>query len=156
MNCVPITTPTNSTSYSTGTAIVNGPGGAATVYGSGTTTTHGSTTSYVPLTINRSDYGAVYFVKLRFGLGVFTRDLNDSERQEMQSNKGAVVRVVVDGSAAFNADILVGDVITGIDGVAVANSQLFNDLLRERGGKTIVISFLRRGQRMEKSVRLSL
>jgi hypothetical protein len=152
---VPITTPTTSTSYSTGSATAYGAGGAVTAYGSGTTTTYGSTTNYVPMTVHRSDYGAVFFVKQRFGLGVYMRDLNDSERQELQSNKGAAVRLVVDGTPAFDADLLIGDVITAIDGVSVSNAKAFSDLLLERRGRLVSISVIRRGQRIEKSVRLN-
>ncbi|MCK9388228.1 MAG: PDZ domain-containing protein [Sulfuritalea sp.] len=152
---IPITTPTSSTSYSTGTATAYGPGGPVTAYGSGTTTTYGSTTNYVPITINRSDYGAVYFVKQRFGLGAFGRDLTDNERQELQTNKGAVVRLVVDGTPAFNADILVGDIITSIDGIDIVNAQAFSELLRDRRGKRIALVVLRRGHRIEKTVQLN-
>lgn len=111
-------------------------------------------TYYVPVTIPLSDYGAVYFVKQRFELGVFSRDLNDAERQELQTNHGAVVRLVVDGSPAFNADLQIGDVVTVVDGVAIANAQAFNELLRERGGKQVTLSIVRRGQRIEKTVQL--
>ena len=88
-------------------------------------------TSYAPATIALSDYGAVYFVKQRFELGVFSRDLSDAERQELQTNQGAVVRLVVDGSPAFNADLQIGDVVTAVHGVAIANAQAFNELLRD-------------------------
>lgn len=152
---IPITTPTTATSYSTGTATAYGPGGTVTAYGSGMTTTYGSTTNYVPLTIHRSDYGAVFFVRQRFGLGVFTRDLNDSERQEFQSNKGAAVRLVVDGTPAFDSDILVGDVIATVDGVGVSNAKALNDLVRERAGKRISITIVRRGQHIDKQVQLN-
>jgi hypothetical protein len=152
---VPITTPTTSTSYSTGTATAYGPGGSVTAFGSGTTTTYGSTTTYVPVTVHRSEYGAVYFVKHRFSLGVFLRDLNDSERQELQSNKGATVRLVVDGTPAFDADILVGDVVTAIDGIPVSASKDALDLLGQRGEKRVSLSIVRRGQRIEKSVQLN-
>jgi PDZ domain len=111
-------------------------------------------TSYAPATIALSDYGAVYFVKQRFELGVFSRDLNDAE-QELQTNQGAVVRLVVDGSPAFNADLQIGDVVTAVDGVAIANAQAFNELLRERGGKQVALSIVRRGQRLEKTVQLN-
>jgi len=151
---IPITTPTTSTSYSTGTATAYGPGGPVTAYGSGTTTTYGTTTNYVPFTTHRSDYGAVYFVRQRFGLGTFNRDLNDTERQELQTNKGAVVRLVVDGTPAFNADLLVGDVVTAIDGIAIANAQAFTEHLRERRGKQVSLSIVRRGQRIEKAIQL--
>jgi hypothetical protein len=152
---MPITTPTTTTSYSTGTATAYGPGGTVTAYGSGTTTTYGSTTSYIPITIHRSDYGAVYFVKRRFSLGVLMRDLSDAERQDLQTNKGMAVRLVVDGTPAFNADILAGDVITAIDGVAISGAQPFNELLRERRGNLVSLSLIRRGQRIEKSVQLN-
>lgn len=112
-------------------------------------------TSYAPATIALSDYGAVYFVKQRFELGVFSRDLNDAERQELQTNQGAVVRLVVDGSPAFNSDLQIGDVVTAVDGVAIANAQAFNELFRERGGKQVAISIVRRGQRLEKTVQLN-
>ena len=153
-SAIPITTPTTTTSYSSGSATAYGPGGPVTAYGTGTTTTYGSTTNYVPFTVHRSDYGAVFFIRQRFGLGVFTRDLNDAERQEFQSNKGAAVRLVVDGTPAFDADILVGDVITAIDGSTVSSARVLNDLLRERAGKVIAVSIVRRGQHIEKSVQL--
>jgi PDZ domain len=152
---VPITTPTTTTSRSTGTATAYGPGGTATAYGSGTTTTYGSNTTYVPITINRSDFGAVFFVKQRFGLGLFTRDLSDSERQELQSNKGVVVRLVVDASPAFDADVLVGDTVLSIDGLAVSGMQGFSNLLHQRDGKMVTLTLLRRGQRIEKTVQLN-
>ena len=63
---VPITTPTTNLSYTSGTATAYGSGGTVTAYGNSTTTTYGTTTNYVPITVNRSDYGAVFFVKQRF------------------------------------------------------------------------------------------
>ena len=152
---LPLTTPTTSTSYSSGTATAFGPGGTVTAYGSGTTTTYGSTTTYVPVTVHRSDYGAVFFVKRRFVLGVFTRDLNDAERQEFQSNKGVVVRLVADSTPAFEADILVGDIIMSIDGSSVSGAKALNDQLRERRGKVVTLSIVRKGQRIDKSVQLN-
>ena len=112
-------------------------------------------TSYAPATIALSDYGAVYFVKQRFRLGALSRDLNDAERQELQTNQGAVVRLVVDESPAFNADLQIGDVVIAVDGVAIANAQAFNELFRERAGKQVAISIVRRGQRLEKTVQLN-
>ena len=154
-SAIPITTPTTSTTYSTASATAYGRGGPVTAYGSGTSTTYGTTTNYVPLTINRSDYGAVYFIKQRFGLGAFFRDLNDSERQELQTNRGAVARLIVDGTPAFNADLLVGDVFVAIDGLSITNSQALSEFLRERRGRPVVLSLLRRGQKLEMSVQLN-
>lgn len=152
---MPIATPTSSTSYSTATATAYGPGGVANVYGSGTTTTYGTSTSYVPITLQHFDYGAGYFIKRKWRFGVLCRDLTDAERQELQTNKGAFVRVVVDASPAFIADILPGDIILAIDGQPVINQAQMFKSLEKRGGQTISVSLYRHGSRIEKSVQLA-
>lgn len=152
---MPLTTPTTSTTYSSGSATAYGPAGSVTAYGSGTSTTYGSTTTYVPVTVHRSDYGAVYFVKQRFALGAYFRDLNDSERQSLQTNRGVVVRLIIDNTPAFNADVLVGDLVTAVDGVQVANVQGVGDLIRQKRGMQITLAISRQGQRIEKVVQLN-
>lgn len=152
---IPLTTPTSTTSYTTGTATAFGAGAPVTAYGNATTTTYGTRTTYIPMTVNRSDYGAVYFVKQRFSFGAFTRDLNDSERRELETNLGAVVIVVVDESPAFYADILTGDIIAAIDAVSVPNAQGLNRVLREQKGKDITITLIRHGQHINKVVKLN-
>jgi hypothetical protein len=117
---VPITIPTTSTAYTTGTATAFGPGGTVTAHGNATTTTYGTNTSIIPITVNRSSYGAIFFIKQNYRLGLVVRDLNDDERRALQTNKGVVVRVVVDGTPAFDADLLVGDIITSVDGQVVS------------------------------------
>ncbi len=109
----------------------------------------------IPITVNRSDYGAAYFVKRKWSFGALWRDLNDSERQELQSNKGVYVRVVVDNSPAYQADVLPGDIILAVDGHQVMNQQSIADLMHTRSGQSITLSLYRRGTRLEKSVRLA-
>lgn len=152
---IPLTTPTSTTSYTTGSATAYGPGGPVTAYGNATTTTYGSKTTYIPMTVNRSDYGAVYFVKRRFTLGAFARDLNDSERQELQTNQGAVVLTIADDTPAFQADILPGDIISSLDGVTVSNQAGLYRMLEEHKGKRVVLTLIRKGQRIEKAVQLN-
>lgn len=149
---VPITTPTSTTSYSSGTATAYGRGGSVTAYGSGTTTTYGSQTSYVPVTTHRSDHGAVYFVKRRWGFGATWRDLSNEERQELQSNKGVAVRVIVDGSPAYLADVLTGDILLSVNGLPIEGIPSASSLLAKHAGQKVVLSIYRRGQRIEKEV----
>ncbi|TXH48713.1 MAG: PDZ domain-containing protein [Burkholderiaceae bacterium] len=151
---VPLTTPTTTTSYSTGTATAYGSGGVVNAYGSGTTTTYGQTTTMIPITVHRSDYGAAYFVKIKWGFGALWRDLSDSERQELQSNKGAVITVVVDNTPAFDADILPGDIIVAVNGAPVAGVSGLGDQLRAAAGAPVNVSLVRRGARVEKTVRM--
>lgn len=151
---VPITLPTTSTAYTTGTATAFGAGGTVTAHGSSTTTVYGTNTSIIPITVNRSSYGAIFFVKKRQHLGVVVRDLNDDERRSLQTNKGVVIRVVVDNTPAFDADLLVGDVITSVDDQPVSTESTFSAMFSERKGKTVSIKFIRGTQAMEKSVRI--
>lgn len=151
---IPLTTPTSSTTYSSGSATAYGPRGAVSAYGTGTTTTYGTTTTMIPLTVHRSEYGAAFFIKRRYGLGAMFRDLSDAERSQLQTNKGVSVTLVVDNSPAFVSDLLVGDIVVSIDGEPVANSQGFTEQMRARDGQRIALSLLRGGVRVEKEVQL--
>jgi hypothetical protein len=152
---VPIFTPSNTTSYTTGSATAYGPAGSVTAYGNATTTTQKNTTTFVPVTVDRYDYGAVYFIKRKLSLGTRTRDLNDIERQELGTNQGVVVFQVVDNTPAFFADILIGDVIAEIDGVAVPNSERYGAMIEERKGLLASFTLIRKGQKIIKNVQLN-
>ena len=151
---MPLTTPTTSTSYTTSSANAYGPGGQATAFGNASTTTYGSTTTYIPITVNRSDYGAIYFVKGRFRVGAFVRNLNDLERQLLQTNQGVVVTTIVDDSPAYKADILAGDMIVAMDGERVSNQESFTRMASARAGRLINLSLIRNGKPIEKSMQV--
>ena len=151
---IPITTPTSTTAVTTGTATAFGPAGTATVEGNATTTTYGTRTTYVPFTINRYSYGAVYFIKRHNVLGVGDRETNDDERRALQSNKGVYITNVVDESPAERADILVGDIVIAVDGQPVFGVQGLNDLLGPKKGMTVTLTVERDGRAIEKAVQL--
>lgn len=88
----------------------------ATAYGNSTTTTYGSQTSHVPMTFNRYEFGAAYFVKKKFTFGANYRDLTNEERAALQSNSSIYVDSVVNDTPAFRNDLLVGDIIAKLDG----------------------------------------
>jgi PDZ domain len=151
---VPLTTPTATTSYTNGMATAYGTGGSAVAYGNSTTTTYGTSTSYVPMTVNRYQFGALYLVKVRFHLGVRDRDLSDQERQELQTNRGVYVITVVDGTPAYASDILPGDIITALDGSRIDGLANFNELLSTRVGGTVELTIIRHGKMISKVVPL--
>lgn len=153
---VPITTPTTNTSYTTGSATAYGPGGPVSAYGNASTTTYGSNTTYIPVTVNRSDYGAIYFVKLRIRIGAFVRNLNDNERQALQTNQGVVVLTIVDDSPAYLADVLPGDIIVSIDGERISNQEGFTRAVESRKGRSVKVALLRQGRSLEKNVQLGI
>ena len=152
---MPLVTPTTTTSYSSGSATAYGSNGSVTAYGSGTTTTYGTKTDYIPITVNRSDYGASYFVKRTFRFGASISELNNAQRQLIESNKGVAVELVVDNTPAFNADVLPGDIILSINNKIVLNSEWFLDRINESGGQEIKLQIYRNGKKVDKLITLN-
>lgn len=113
----------------------NNSGGSAYGNYSGTTTTQlpGQTsTTYIPYTVNRFNYMATYWVKLkppRLGVGVV--DLPQDVRQRLQRNTGAMINFVVNGSPAFKANLLRSDIITSCNGTDVTDAKQFLSTLAE-------------------------
>ena len=114
---MPITTPTTSTTYNSGTVSAYGSGGYANGMYSGTSTTYDTQTTYIPYSVDRYEQAALFFKPLaRIGLGVKLGLLSDADKQRLQSNKGMRVEAVRKGSPAFAADILPGDIVISIGG----------------------------------------
>lgn len=113
--------PTTSTSQHSGTIY----GGNGTGGYTGSSTTYGNTV--VPFTASqrRYDQAAVYFIEIskkpRFGL--VSNDLTPKLRSELERNTGALVEVVIEGTPAFRANFLPGDVIIEIDGKLIENTD---------------------------------
>jgi hypothetical protein len=152
---VPLTTPTVQTSYTTGNATAYGPAGTATAYGNATTTTYGTETTYIPMTVHRFDYGALYFVKRHIMFGANIRELNDDERRAMQSNQGVYVLSVTDGSPSFKSDVLPGDILISIAGQPIYGVQSETDLVKKNAGNLVDVKISRSGQTVTKSVQLA-
>jgi len=66
----------------------------------------------------------------------------------------AVYNVIV-GSPAFDADILVGDVIQTIDGKPIAGAADYTALLESKVGRQIDLTLYRHGSVITKSVKLN-
>jgi len=153
-SAIPITTPTTTTSYTNSTATAYGPGGVVNAYGSGTTTTYGSTTTMVPFTVHRQDFGALFFIKRKWAFGALWRELSDAERQSLGTNKGVVASVIVDDSPAYAADILPGDIIVSIDDEPVRNGQSASQLLQSKAGRLVRVGVVRNSRPLVKEVQL--
>lgn len=115
---MPITTPTTSTTYSHGTASASGSGGYATGNYSGTSTTYGSQTTYIPITVSRFDKIAIYFGEApKRAMGILYRELTPEEVSRLETRRALVIKSVRDGSPAYHADLLPGDIITHVNGL---------------------------------------
>lgn len=149
---MPLTLPNTTTSYSTGSATAYGSGGSVTAYGSGTTTTYGSQTTYIPYTVNRSDFNAVYFVKSKARIGFLTEPLDDQTRRRIESNSGVLIDVIMEGTPAFEAGILPGDVLISFNGITVISVEHYEELLKSYSSPTVELEINRDGRILKKVV----
>lgn len=147
----PMPVPTRSTAYSSGMASAIGPSGAVTAYGSGTTTTVGQQTVMVPYSVQRADFGVLFFAKAKTRVGLLVVPLDDETRRRLQSNSGVKVEAVVDNSPAFAANILPGDVLLSIAGRPTTPDS-FHEVLKEHEGQIVPFALDRDGRRLEKKV----
>ena len=116
----------------------------------GTSTTLG--TKQVPITTqqHRYDQNAVYLVKSnkkwKFGMGV--ADFNSSQRFELETNTGAIIDFVIEGSPAFYANLIPGDILISVDGKQIINanhaSQLMNSVSPTKTSSELIV--IRKGK----------
>lgn len=151
---IPMSTPETTTSTSSGTATAYGPGGMATAYGTGTTTTTTNRTTYLPYSIERFDFGAVFFVRVTPRFGIFPEALDNDTRIRLGTNAGVRVLAIVDGSPAYRSDILPGDIILAINGDRVESVDWLLAALDRYEGQEIVCDIDRQGTRLQKTSRV--
>jgi len=146
---IPLTLPDTQTAYHSGS--VFGSGGSA-MY-SGTSTTYGTQTTYIPYSVDQYIYGATYWRKTRRGgLGVMITELSTADRQRIGSNKGTRIVAIKKGSAAFNADILEGDIIRRVDDTIIIDQSHAGKILRSKLGSEITLVLDRAGTEIVKKV----
>jgi len=150
----PLNVPNTTTSYSSGTATAYGAGGVAHAYGSGTTTTHGSQTVMMPYSVARSDFGAIFFVKVKSRVGIVAQPVDDETRKRLQTNAGIKVLVVSEGSSAFQADVLPGDIVLAVGGDAVQSMDNYYQLLNKYEGQSVPFRIDRDGKSIEKQIEI--
>lgn len=149
---MPLITPNNTTS----TSYVNGYSGGRAVSGTVQTTNYGTNTTYIPYSVDRSDYLAVYYAKARAGLlGVQLREPTGDERKAAGTNAGAYVIAVRRDSPAFRADIFKGDTILSVGDVVLDGGGPFTNLLAKYRGQTVAVRLIRDGVIMNKQLNLA-
>jgi C-terminal processing protease CtpA/Prc len=140
---IPLTLPQTSTTYVSGS------------FGTATATTYGTQTTMMPYSVQRSDFGAVYFVKTRQRVGIIAAPLDDATRKRIGTNSGVIVRIVVDGSPAFVADIFPGDILLAVNSDRVQSPEQYAELLNQYEGQTTTFHLNRDGQAIEKTFRIA-
>ena len=141
----PLFLPNNQTTYSSGT--VNGTYGSANY--NGTSTTYGTTVVPITSQQQRFDQDALFFVKStkKFRVGVLFDNLTPELRARYERNTGALIMVVMEGSPAFAANVLPGDVAIELNGAPVIDrTQFQNDIAsRSATAANLTLKVLRNG-----------
>jgi len=128
---LPLSTPSTATTYSSGAVNAYGTGGYAYGNYSGTSTTTSYQTSYIPYQVDQYDQTAVFYAPMkRTGLGARVEDPTAATKQAIGSNRGVFVLAVRQGSPAFAADLLTGDIIVAIDGRKVTTEAALRAMLQ--------------------------
>jgi hypothetical protein len=143
---VPIVVPQTSTTYTSGSATAYGPGGSATAYGSATSTTYGSQTVMMPYSVRRFDAGAVFFAKWKFRVGVQVAQVPDAVRKARASNQGVMIDVVIEGSPAYRAGVMEGDLLLSINGAKIFSREDFVENISGNGSSTMRLELVRDGK----------
>ena len=144
---MPITVPSNTTSYHNG-SIGN--------YGySGVTTTYGTETTYIPYSVDKYAQEALYFSPMtRKGLGVRVRPASDEEKQRAQTNRALSISAVRQESPAFIADILPQDLILSINDQPVFDRDSLETAIHETKGMPARIALCRGDKKIIREIRI--
>jgi PDZ domain len=146
-----------------GTVRANAFGSGGYAYGSGsysgtaTTTTQGTLqTQYVPYHHQIHNYGATFWKRLKMGvLGLSLGPIPDNKKAALERNTGAHVEAVTEGSPAFKANILRGDVLVQIADKNFATVEEFMAILPAYAGQKTVIKILRGSRTLDIEVQLN-
>jgi len=152
----------NSTTYSTGTVNAtarsnsgNTAYGTAIYSGTSTTTSPGTfNTNYVPIQVQRAKNEASFWRKRTFVFGATYDPLTPELRQKLERNSGLIVTGIVENTAAFTANILVGDILLSIDGELITSFEEFNRQLKRKAGQKVSVALLRK--ETQKTIELQL
>lgn len=144
--------PVVSTVNTSGTVNSYGSGGYATgtYSGTGTITTPGGSTTYqMPYQFDRNNYDATFWVKRdtsKIMLGINPGPLSDAQRHELQRNSGIVAAVVVNGTPAFQANILEGDILLKVNDEDLIEPASMVAQVEKYAGQKVTFQILRDGQ----------
>lgn len=146
----PVVIPNVTQTYSSGSASAYGLGGSVNAYGTGSTTTYGSNTVYVPYSVRRSDFYALYFIKTRAKVGAYVEPIDDETKKKLQSNAGVRVFIVAENTPAFDANILPGDILLAFDGAPIKSVDNYQEMIRYYSGSVLEITIYRDGKVIKK------
>ncbi|MGB8379220.1 MAG: PDZ domain-containing protein [Rhodanobacteraceae bacterium] len=99
---------------------------------------------------------AVYYVRVKPPFGATFRDLSAAEQAEIGVSGGVRIGSVIGDTPASRANLLHDDVIVKIDHQPIAGKAMFQNVLKERVGKRVILTIRRNGETLKRIVRLGL
>lgn len=107
----------------------------------------------IPTSTEQRTYEVAFYAKAKpSAVGLPPRDLKEEEKRKIGTNAGMVPIAVVEGSPAYQADVLPGDILLEINGEKVLNSEDYGKKLSVMAPGKATFTFWRDGQRMEKII----
>lgn len=158
----PLLLPNNQTTYNAGNTFgtVNNAYGRANYNGnySGTSTTYGTTVVPITTQQQRYDQNALFFVKStrKMRVGIQYDNLTPELRTRYERNTGVLIPVVMEGSPAFVANVLPGDVVIEVNGTPIIDRLQFQQVLSKAAASEGQVNFklLRNGSERLISMKL--
>jgi hypothetical protein len=131
--------------------------GFGTYSGSATTTSSGTyDTQYVPYKYDTYRTVASFWRQLKpLIFGARYSQIPEDLRISLQRNTGAYVSAVIQGSPAFRANILAGDIIIQIADTPILIMQDTSEPLQAHAGQKIQLKIIRNGQTIDVEVQLN-
>jgi S1-C subfamily serine protease len=110
----------------------------------------------MPYSVPRFNYLATYWVKHKPSLlGLLVNDLNDEQREQLNSNKGIAVLTVIKDSPAYRADFFICVILIKIGDIDLYDVKSFQSALQKYEGQKVNIIFMRDGKEIEKEIQLN-
>ncbi|MDP6987668.1 MAG: PDZ domain-containing protein, partial [Phycisphaerales bacterium] len=111
----------------------------------------------MPYSVDRYSHQVMYWAPYQGtpATGVSPRDLSSDETTRFGRNTGAVVYIVANGTPAFYANILAGDLIIQINETPITSAKDYTDYVLSNRGKEVVVLLVRNGEAKEVKLRIS-
>ena len=148
------TTSTSFSGYGSGYSSRGG-WGTSSFSGTATSTTFGTQITPIPIVRHWRNYRVVLYAPLREKqkIGLIVANLDEKTATQIGTRQGVVVQSAPKGFACYDADVLIGDIITHIDGQRIKDSDNFKEVLAampEHG--EIMLNLIRNKTEIEKAI----
>ena len=111
--------------------------------------------AYAPYTVSLYNISVFFLTQMKvFSTGLYVAELDNKSRGIIGSNKGVQVTLVVNGSSAYDADVIPGDIITQIGADKLTDYASYADASQAYAGQNTVFIINRAGSILKKNIKI--